>query len=136
MILIDLNVGLDVVQKREPHYAASAAVLATVTRGKVDALLPAHALTTLHYIVGRYHGRPKADGVVDWLLKHFGIAATGREEIVRARGLHWPDFEDAVVAAAAESAGCAGIVTRNIRDFAGSPVPALTPEEFLLDIRG
>lgn len=133
MILVDLNIVLDVVQKREPHYRASSAVLAEAVRGKVQALLPAHALTTLHYIIGRYQGRAKANEVVDWLLTHFGIAATGREELIRARGLDWSDFEDAVVAAAAESAGCQTIVTRNVRDFDGSPVPALTPEEYLIE---
>lgn len=136
MILVDLNVVLDVVQQREPHYRASSAVLAEAIRGKVKALLPAHAVTTLHYIVGRYQGQARANEAVDWLLAHFGIAATGRSELVRAQGLNWPDFEDAVVAAAAESAGCDKIVTRNVGDFNGSPVPALTPEEYLIDTQG
>lgn len=133
MILVDLNVVLDVVQQREPHYRASSAVLGGAIRGKVQASLPAHAVTTLHYIVGRYQGNTKANEVVDWLLTHFGIAAAGRAEMVRARALGWPDFEDAVVAAAAESAGCQIIVTRNVGDFGGSPVPTLTPDEYLVD---
>ena len=41
------------------------------------------------------------------------------------------DFEDCVVAASAEAASCDHIVTRNVADFAGSPVPALPPAEFL-----
>lgn len=35
-----------------------------------------------------------------------------------------------VVAAAAERAGCDWIPTRNIRDFAPLPVPAITPLEY------
>ena len=35
MIMLDLNVILDVVQRREPHYAASAAVLSRVVRNGV-----------------------------------------------------------------------------------------------------
>jgi hypothetical protein len=42
-----------------------------------------------------------------------------------------PDFEDSVVAAVAAAAGCDYIVTRNVRDFTGSPVLAVTPAEFL-----
>jgi hypothetical protein len=53
---------------------------------------------------------------------------------VRARSLDFEDFEDAVVATSAEAAGCEVIITRNLTDFASSPVPALTPEEFLLDL--
>jgi hypothetical protein len=40
-------------------------------------------------------------------------------------------FEDAVVASVAEATGSDYILTRNVPDFAGSPVPAMTPTEFL-----
>jgi hypothetical protein len=41
------------------------------------------------------------------------------------------DYEDALLACCARNweAGC--IVTRNTKDFANSPVRALTPEDFL-----
>jgi len=133
VILIDLNVLLDVVQKREPHYRASAAVLEDIIRGNVHGAVAAHAVTTLHYIVGRYRNRKVAEQVVDWLVRYFAILSIGREEILRARALGWKDFEDAVVAVAAESALCRAVVTRNIKDFSGSPVAALTPEEYLLN---
>ena len=42
-----------------------------------------------------------------------------------------PDFEDAVVDAVAERSGASYIVTRNIKDFAGSVVPAILPADFL-----
>lgn len=134
MILLDLNVLLDVVQKREPHYAASAGVIELTIRDDAKAALPAHAITTVHYIVERYQGGGKANEVVDWLLRYFEIAAIGHAQISRARALGWPDFEDAVVAAAAESSGCQAIVTRNVKDFGRSPVAAMTPEEYLLSI--
>jgi predicted nucleic acid-binding protein len=135
MILVDLNVLLDVIQRREPHYPASAAVLDEVVREHVQAVLPAHVFTTLHYLVGRHQSITVAHEAVDWLLAHFDVVSVGREEFVRARALGWRDFEDGVVAAAAEFSGCAQIVTRNVRDFVGSSVPAVTPEEFLVMLR-
>ena len=42
-----------------------------------------------------------------------------------------PDFEDAVVDAVAERNGASYILTRNIKDFAGSAVPAILPVDFL-----
>lgn len=135
MILIDLNVVLDVVQKREPHYNASAAVIGRVTDDHTAACLPPHAFTTLHYLVSRHQNEKTANRVVDWLLRYFEVAGTTHRELRRARTLDWPDFEDAVVAAAAESHSCTQIVTRNVRDFSDSPVLALTPEEFLFDSR-
>lgn len=41
------------------------------------------------------------------------------------------DFEDCVVAKCAESCNADYIITRNVKDFAGSSVRAITPEEFL-----
>jgi hypothetical protein len=41
------------------------------------------------------------------------------------------DFEDAVVATVAEGTGSALIITRNVDDFAGAPVPAISPADFL-----
>jgi hypothetical protein len=46
-----------------------------------------------------------------------------------ALALRWDDFEDAVTAAAAQRARCAAIVTRNPKDFKGSPVRVVTPAE-------
>lgn len=134
MTLFDLNVLLDVIQKREPHYTASAGAIELVVRGEARGVWPAHAMTTVHYIVGRYQGAAKANEVVDWLLRYFEVATIGYAQLLRARALGWSDFEDAVVAAAAESSGCQAIVTRNVKDFARSPVTAMTPEEYLLSM--
>jgi hypothetical protein len=42
-----------------------------------------------------------------------------------------PDYEDALIAFAAQRQGVDFIITRNKKDFAASPVPALTPGEFI-----
>lgn len=41
------------------------------------------------------------------------------------------DFEDALQVAAALAANADFIVTRNLQDFRRSPLPALTPPQFL-----
>lgn len=134
MILLDTNIVLDVIQRREPHYQASAAVMDLIVRHRIDGALPAHAITTVHFIVSRYQNRKIAAQAIEWLLSHFAVASVGKPEMLRAQALGWSDFEDAVVAAAAESIGCDAIVSRNVRDFNGSPVMTVTPEEYLLGI--
>ena len=132
-VMLDLNVVLDVVQRRDPFYAASAAVLSQAIDGSMIACLPGHALTTLHYVVARHAGRKRAGALVDWALAHFEIVAQDRAQFVRARNLSFGDFEDAALASAAEAAGCELIVTRNVADFRRSPIPAVTPQKFLRD---
>jgi hypothetical protein len=96
--------------------------------------MPAHSLTTLHYLIERHGSRPAADSAVDWHLKHFRIPPLDEAVFRRARGLGMQDFEDSVVAASAESGRCSYIVTRNGGDFTRSPVPAIMPIDFLARI--
>ena len=74
---------------------------------------------------------PTAQTAVDGLLVDFAIVGPDKTILTRARTLPMTDFEDCVVAASAGATGCDHIVTRNGADFAGSPVSALTPTDFL-----
>lgn len=98
-VAIDLNVVLDVVQNRQPHYQDSADVLSRVRAGDISALVPGHAVTTLYYILAKAAGTTKADQTVDWLLTHFDIGVADKAMFRRARQLSLADFEDAVVPA-------------------------------------
>jgi predicted nucleic acid-binding protein len=128
---VDVNVLLDVIQQREPFYAASAEVLSRIVERDATGYLPGHALTTLYYVTKRSAGKERADQVIDLMLATMEIVPEGKPQFLQARSLDFFDFEDAVVASAASSAGCDRIVTRNVADFAGSPVSAVTPEEWL-----
>jgi predicted nucleic acid-binding protein len=130
-IMIDLNVFLDFFQNRQPYYNSSAQVLNRVLFGRLTGVIPAHAVTTLHYLIAKYTGARQADEIVGWLLDRFEIASCDKAILLRARLLAFGDFEDAVLAALAEREKCSAIVTRNTKDFASSPVSAVTPSEFL-----
>jgi len=131
-VVVDLNVLLDVVQKRDKFYLSSAAVLASVVEKKVQGFIPAHLITTLYYLTVRYSSKENADLLIEWILTHFQIGVETKEEFLTAINLGFPDFEDAVVAGVARSHQCGFIITRNIKDFKNSPVQAMTPEEFII----
>ena len=69
-------------------------------------------------------------------IHRFEIGTAGQLEFVRVRGLQLADFEDAVVCAVAQARDCDSIVTRNLGDFSKSPVRAMSPEEFLVNLEG
>ena len=130
-VTVDLNVLLDVAQNRLPHYHASEEVVHRVRRGEFAAVLPGHALTTLHYILEKYSGTALANQTLDGLLADFAIHPVDKANFQRARQLPLSDFDDAVVAVTAEATRSDFIVTRNVADFVGSSVPAITPIDFL-----
>jgi predicted nucleic acid-binding protein len=127
-VLFDTNVVLDVLLDRQPYVEASAAAWAAVETGVAEGMLAAHAVTTIHYLVRKERGNAKARRIVSAILRVFGVAAVDAAVLQEALELPWPDFEDAVTAAAARTAGCEFIVTRDPKGFRGSPVRSLTPE--------
>lgn len=128
--MFDINVVLDIVGRREPFAeAAEAAYLHAVERSGKP-FLAVHAYATLYYLLGTASAKRNRKEAMDWIFNSFSVAAIGKAELAAARSYTMQDFEDAMVAAAAESSGCDVIVTRNEAHFSGSPIPAVSPEVF------
>lgn len=130
-VLIDLNVILDTVQRREPFYASSAQVLAAAETGQVEGWVAAHSLTTLFYLYARAESTDRARVVLTELLRFLRVAGIDPSTIASALGLPYRDFEDAVQMMAAVEAGARYLVTRDIADYQAGPLPAIQPAEFL-----
>ena len=84
---------------------------------------------TVHYLNARTVGDRMAAETTESILSVFGVAAVDERVLRHALDLRWPDFEDAVTAAAASQAQCDALVTRHPADFKRSPVRVLTPVE-------
>lgn len=130
-VLIDLNVILDTLQKREPFYAASARALACAEIRLVEGLVSAHSLTTLFYLIAKDQSTARARVSLTELLQFLTVAAVDQATIEGALNLSYPDFEDAVQMMAAVQAEAQYLVTRNVKDFQAGPLPALLPAELL-----
>ncbi len=130
-ILVDLNIILDVLQHRQPFYQDSALIVDAVADKKVSGWLAAHSLTTLYYIIGRYHDRTAAATSLATLLQSFTVATVDDAVIRTALSWNWKDFEDAVQMAAAAAEKIDYLITRNPKDFQNGPIPAIQPAAFL-----
>jgi predicted nucleic acid-binding protein len=134
-VLFDINVVLDFVLDRSPHAAPAALLWAAAERNEIEAFLPAHGITTLFHLLARHHDRRFAGRVMDDLLLVPQIAPVDGPILRRALALGWPDFEDAVCAAAAEGAGCDAIISRDAKGFVNSPLRVLDPRAALALLR-
>lgn len=130
-VLVDTNVILDVFMSREPWVESSGAVLRLVETGAIEGSVAAHSVTTLHYLLARDLSRSRVRKALADLLQLVQIVPVDEDRLRHALALDWPDFEDAVQAACAESAGAAYLVTRDKKDFRRSSVKALTPAELV-----
>lgn len=135
-LLVDVNVVLDAVLERGPRSGPAGRLWVAAETKRVEALIPAHGVTTLFYLLARAKGASVARRIVESVVATFGIATVDRAVIGHALALAWPDFEDAVCAAAAEAAACGAIVTSDPKGFRGSALPVLSPEAALALMEG
>lgn len=130
-VMFDINVVLDIVGHRHPFYETSRGALLKVVEAGDSPCLSVHALSTLYYLLGTASTRKQRNAAMEWVFDAFEIAGLTATEVAVARGLSMSDFEDALVVAAAEAAHCGCILTRNVRDFKGSPIRAVEPGDYL-----
>ena len=114
--------------------SAFACLVATREIGEPPCIAP-HALATFYYIVAQARGTEQANAAIRDLIATSEIVPFNHETAQRSLKLNFGDFEDAMIAATAEAAGMDYIVTRNGDVFKKSPVPALSPEAFLEQMR-
>ena len=131
-ILVDTNVVLDVLLKREPFYQSAKRVLELAQYAEIEEYVSASAITDIYYIANR----ALRDIVVvrNLLVQLFGIvgiASVSGREIRFALDLGWNDFEDAVQYSAALSARMDAVVTRDSSGYRLAQIPAYQPEQFL-----
>jgi predicted nucleic acid-binding protein len=131
-LLLDTNILLDVILSDRAGKAASTAVLNLCEAGSHQGLVAWQTLPTVSYYHRRGHTNQETWDMLRDLLAFIGVPTVGKRDLLKAWNYSLTDFEDALQVACAEADLADYIITRNLRDFASSPVPALTPESFLV----
>lgn len=130
-VLVDLNVVLDVLFRREPWYKEAAVLFSKIESGEHCGLLAAHSVTTLHYLAAKRLGRAKGRTLILDVLQLFEVVSVDGDRLRHALGLDWKDFEDAVQAACAEAGEADYIVTRDKKGFRAATVRVVAPGELV-----
>ena len=96
-----------------------------------DVWMAWHSLATLDYVGKKMAGKTKTDRFISRLLEIYEITPSDTRSARLAKMLPVPDFEDAMQVAAADKVKANFIITRNLKDYKKSPIPAISPEEFV-----
>lgn len=130
-ILVDANVLLDVALARPGLHEASAGALARCGLGENVAFVAWHTLSNVYYILRNQADHDQAIAFLSDLLIWVHVVNVGHADALRAMNYGMRDFEDALQVSAAEACEAEIILTRNVADFRGSPIPPRTPEQFI-----
>jgi len=131
--LVDTNVVLDMLAKREPWHRSASHLLFLCAQGKCQLSLSGSTVTDLYYLINKYteQGTAGSREVISRLLEFFSVVEVGFSECCIALTSKVADYEDAVLAEAARRAKLDCIISRNTSDFAHAAIPVVSPEEYL-----
>ncbi|RKI64383.1 PIN domain-containing protein [bacterium 1xD42-67] len=131
-LLIDTNVVLDVLLRREPFSKTAAEVLNLTQRDDVREYVSASAITDIYYIANKQmKDRDAVRDLLKRLLMVVSVVAVSEREIQNALNLAWGDFEDSVQYSVALLNEMDGIVTRNPSDYQEANMRIWLPEQAL-----
>ena len=131
-LFIDGNILLDVLQKREPHYRDSSMIWKLCETGKDIGYVSTLSFCNLVYVMRRELTPAEIRDVLKKLFLIFHFVEVKPSDLEKAAEKKWSDCEDAVQCVSAERGDADYIITRNVRDYRESSVPALTPSEYLM----
>ena len=131
-LLIDTNVILDIIEKREPFFQDSFYVLQQATILKQKILFSASSVKDIFYLVKRHSGSIEtANSALTKLLSLVQICDTSADDVKTAKTYEIVDFEDAVLAATAIRENADYIISRNVKDFTDFRIKAITPADYI-----
>lgn len=131
-VLIDTNIMIDAITNRDGRSGFSAQVIDLCAGGIIEGLLAPHSLSNIYYILRKDYSDAQRRIILRRYSEILAVVELNKEIIDSAiNNTVITDFEDALQHACAETAGADYIVTRNSKDYAGSVVRAVLPEELL-----
>ena len=131
-VLIDTCIIIDALQSRKPFDKDAEAVFLSVANRRCVGFLTANSVTDIYYLMHKaLHSQEKMKKVLGVLFSLFEILDPCGIDCRKALTSDVSDYEDAVMIEAAARAEIDCIVTRNLKDYAGAPMPVYSPEQFV-----
>lgn len=131
-VFLDTNILVDVLERRQPFFLASANILELGVSGVMEMFVSSLTFINAIYIGRKSLGREVVVDKIKALHPYVHVSPMGEQEFAKALQMTGKDVEDNLQYCSALAAGCDIIVTRNKKDFpADEALKVLTPEEFL-----
>ena len=134
-LMLDTNILLDALLQREPHIAGWKALIAMQEFGDADLWVSVKSFTDVFYVASREADALAVQAAMLGLLERMHACSIDEDDIRAAIDARWDDFEDALVARAAEKVRADVLVTRDTKGFARAKTPAYTPIELVEHLR-
>lgn len=133
---LDTNVLVDLLQRREPHFASVTEIFNLATKGDINIFASANSIATVHYLCKKNIPERDLRDIISDLLNFLKIISVDEETIKKALKSHHKDFEDAIqIFCAHKIENLSAIITRDLKDFSTAEVQVFAPYEALYYIQ-
>ncbi len=132
-ILVDTNVILDLLAKREKFYLDSLQLFSLADQSKIQLIISTLSIANTHYLLNDVMKMKDARVVIrkfKVLVNSYSLSDKIVELALNDKS--FKDFEDGIQFYTALEANCNAIVTRNTKDFKNSSIPVFRPKEYLV----
>ena len=132
-LLLDTNIVIDFLNKREPYYDAARLLMLCGKVGEFELWIASNQVTDIVYIAtdgGRKDLWPGVSSQLQALRSFVKVYATRDNEIDRMLTSEWEDPEDALLYEVALACNMGAIITRNQSDYGRSIIKVCDANEF------
>jgi predicted nucleic acid-binding protein len=134
-IFVDTNIIVDLIADRRPFSKFAIELFEKAERKEVQLYTSSHSIATTHYLLKKYLEERTLREVIYNVLEYIQVIAIDQDIIKKGLKSKHKDFEDALqMLCAYKIEKLDYIVTRNIKNFKDSEIPAFPPDELLTKI--
>ena len=132
---LDSDIILDWLAHRQPWDAAAKELLKRSVRDEWDICFSPLTLANVHYVYRKQAGTDKTLIAIRHLVSIGKVIGLDATHVQQALASGHRDFEDELqIACASHIPGLSAIITRNLSDYAHSPVPTMTADQWLRQV--
>ena len=131
-VLLDTNILIDYISMRVPFTDDAQAILELCIEKKIDGCIAAHSVMNAFYILRKELTANERRNVLTRLCNLLTVVGIDKDKLISALSNDdFFDVEDCLQSECAKEFSADYIVTRNVKDFQNSTIPAIPPDEFL-----
>lgn len=132
-VFLDTNIVVDLIADRKPFSKYAIEIFKLAEENKLDIFISSHSIATTHYLLKKYLDEKSLREVLYSLLDFVTVIPVDVDIIKKGLRSSHKDFEDSIqILCASTIENIDFIITRDGKDFKGSEIQVLSPDEFFL----
>lgn len=131
-LFLDTNIIIDLLADRLPYSSIARQLLVLAENKQVKLYTSSHSIATAYYLVKKYSDEQSLRRAITILIEIVTVIPVDADVIQKSLRAGQKDFEDSIqIFCACTIDNIFAIITRNLKDFKSSAVPAYAPDALL-----